>query len=397
VQRVSGVRYGELFFPQIAGVGLSYNPYVWSEHIDPEFGVMRLVFGLGTRAVDRHDDDYTRVVALGAPQRRPDSALDELRRYTQRQVDVIDLGANRLLSSDFENVAERGSGFPIEMFASRDTELERRMRERGQRDVFSWMLTFDKFLKESGFPKAFGKMLAILEEAYESPVDVEFAANFTSDESYRVNLVQCRPLQVSGLGGKVEIPEVPEERLVLKAKGAIIGPSRVQTVDRVVYVVPSAYAELKTQQKYAVARLVGKLTHYERAKKERHTLLIGPGRWGSTTPTLGVPVTFHEISAVAILVEVVTMRDGLVPDVSLGTHFFNDIVEADMLYTALFPGQEDNQLNTRLFDRAKALPEALAPPDRAVADAVRLVDLDDGEKLKFAADTPSQTAICHEV
>ena len=73
VQRVSGAVHGHLFYPQVAGVGLSYNPYVWSEQIDPEAGVLRLVFGLGTRAVDRSDDDYTRVVALNAPQRRPDA------------------------------------------------------------------------------------------------------------------------------------------------------------------------------------------------------------------------------------------------------------------------------------------------------------------------------------
>ena len=73
VQRVSGAVHGHLFYPQVAGVGLSYNPYAWSEQIDPEAGVLRLVFGLGTRAVNRSDDDYTRLVALNAPQRRPDA------------------------------------------------------------------------------------------------------------------------------------------------------------------------------------------------------------------------------------------------------------------------------------------------------------------------------------
>ena len=75
VMRVSGARYGEKFFPQIAGVGFSFNPYVWHKDIDPRAGVLRLVFGLGTRAVDRADDDYTRLVALNAPWRRPESKL----------------------------------------------------------------------------------------------------------------------------------------------------------------------------------------------------------------------------------------------------------------------------------------------------------------------------------
>ncbi|MHC4511163.1 MAG: PEP/pyruvate-binding domain-containing protein [Planctomycetota bacterium] len=78
VQRVSGKPYGSLFFPQLAGVGLSYNPYVWDENIDPEAGILRVVFGLGTRAVNRSDDDYTRVVALNAPSIRPETGFDRV-------------------------------------------------------------------------------------------------------------------------------------------------------------------------------------------------------------------------------------------------------------------------------------------------------------------------------
>jgi len=106
VQRVSGDRYGELFYPQIAGVGLSYNPYVWSSYIDPQAGVLRLVFGLGTRAVDRSDDDYTRVVALNAADRRPESDFDEVRQYSQRRVDVLDVEANHHASYDLAEVVQ---------------------------------------------------------------------------------------------------------------------------------------------------------------------------------------------------------------------------------------------------------------------------------------------------
>ena len=74
VQRVSGEMYGSLFFPHAAGVGFSFNPYVWHEDIDPKAGFLRLVFGLGTRAVDRTGDDYTRLVALNDPGRRPETA-----------------------------------------------------------------------------------------------------------------------------------------------------------------------------------------------------------------------------------------------------------------------------------------------------------------------------------
>ena len=85
VQRVSGSVYEDQFFPQIAGVGVSYNPYVWNSEIDPEAGMIRLVFGLGTRAVDRIDDDYTRIVALNAPSRRPEASSEDVRKFSQKK------------------------------------------------------------------------------------------------------------------------------------------------------------------------------------------------------------------------------------------------------------------------------------------------------------------------
>jgi hypothetical protein len=127
VMRVSGAKYGNNFFPQAAGVGFSFNPYAWSEYIDPSAGVLRLVFGLGTRAVDRSDDDYTRIVALNAPQRRPESNFDEVRQYAQRRVDYLDLTANQLVSSYFPDVIAESPGVPVEIFADideRDTGLD---------------------------------------------------------------------------------------------------------------------------------------------------------------------------------------------------------------------------------------------------------------------------------
>ena len=131
VQRVSGSLHGSLFYPQVAGVGFSFNPYVWNEQIDPKAGMLRLVFGLGTRAVDRSDDDYTRVVALNAPQLRPEANFDEVRQYSQRRVDVLDLQANQLVSATFPEVARQSSDLPLEMFASQDGELVRRAEESG--------------------------------------------------------------------------------------------------------------------------------------------------------------------------------------------------------------------------------------------------------------------------
>jgi hypothetical protein len=397
VQRVSGAVHGRLFFPHVAGVGLSFNPFAWSEQIDPRAGVLRLVFGLGTRAVRRSDEDYTRIVALNAPMRRPETTSSEIRGYAQRYVDVLDLEKRQHKVCSFEEVAACCGQQAIEMVAWRDPELMRQSRETG-RPAFPWVLTFKKLLAETSFVADMRALLETLERAYAYPVDVEFTANFLADGSYRINLVQCRPFQVKGGGPAIAPPEAVADRdLVLETKGAVIGPSVFTTVGRLIYVAPSVYGLLPQGDRYSVARLIGRLT-CQQSRPEGALLLAGPGRWGTAEPALGVPVSFAEISNVTALCEVIEMREGLVPDVSLGTHFFNDLVETQVLYLALIPGKEGNRLNTDLIERAPNQLARLLPEEAAWAKVVRVIDpagIPGGRVLRLHADALRQSAICY--
>jgi pyruvate, water dikinase len=397
VQRVSGGVHGRLFFPQMAGVGLSFNPFVWSDQIDPQAGVLRLVFGLGTRAVRRADNDYTRIVALNAPMLRPEGTLSEVREYAQWRVDDLDLEQQKLTALSFPEVEELCPDLPLTMVASHDAELARRARESG-RKAFPWVLTFNKALSETLFVDDMQALLGTLAAAYEYPVDVEFTANFLPDDSYRINLVQCRPFQVKGGGRAVEMPAaVAEGDLLLRAQGAVIGSSLAQPVGRLIYVVPEAYGQLPQSDRYSVARLIGRLTRLERAPAGA-LMLVGPGRWGTTEPALGVPVSFAEISRVGALCEIVEMREGLVPDVSLGTHFFNDLVEMQILYLALFPGQKGDCVNSRLIAGRRNRLAELLPEEARWADAVRVIDWDDEtdkRRMWLLADALHQRAVCY--
>lgn len=399
VQRVSGAAHGSFFYPHVAGVGYSFNMYKWSDYIDPEAGMLRLVFGLGTRAVDRSDDDYTRVVALNAPERRPESTFDKVRKYAQRKVDVLDLEGNLLVPVDFTDVSRQCPGVPLSLLASRDEELERRARERGRKEAASWVLTFDELISKTSFIEDMREMLHVLQEAYEYPVDVEFTANFLDDGNYRINLLQCRPLQVKTTTALSEPrTDILDEDLLIKTQGPVIGPSKVAQVDRLVYVVPAVYGQLPIAERYRIARLIGQVMHLDRPYRPETIALFGPGRWGTTTPSLGVPVSFNEINTVSILCEIVAMRDDLVPDVSLGTHFLSELVEMDILYLAIFPHHEGNVLNTALFDRAtNRLPEYL-PQAAAYSHVVKVIDVADlnaGRPLKFNADTLKQRVVCY--
>ena len=401
VQRVSGEMYGRYYFPQVAGVGFSFNPFAWHEDIDPRAGVLRLVFGLGTRAVDRTEDDYARLVALNAPMKRPESR-EEIREFSQRRVDVLDLKANQWATRHFESVA-RGLPQPtLEFFGACDEELQNRLRGRSVADTFPWMLSLDRLLSETDFARDMHQLLRILEEAYGGPVDIEFTTNFLPDGRYRINLLQCRPFQVKikGEGRRAQYPEeVPPSRILLQSHGPIVGHGLSMTIHRLIYVVPSVYGRMTLTQRYSVARTIGRITHLEGAQASGPIMLIGPGRWGTSMPSLGVPVQFAEINTVSVLCELALMHEGLVPDISLGTHFFNDLVEMDMLYFAISPEKTGHLFNDALIrQQPNRLPELL-PGAAEWAEAIWVVDAPPngaGHKIYLNVDSVKQRAICYQ-
>jgi hypothetical protein len=399
VQRVSGTMYDRLFFPLAAGVGFSFNPYVWSKEIDPNSGILRLVAGLGTRAVDRSDDDYTRIIALNAPDRRPEGNDEKSRQYTQRRADVLDLDRNELLTKPFEEVARVVPADQLNVIASPDPSQTHYLLEPQGKDIASRILNFDQLLTETAFIEDMRAMLKTLHKAYNYPVDVEFTVNFLDNGDYRINLVQCRPFQVKITrgGSRIDFPESIESRnLVLETRGPIIGQSTSTLIDRIVYVDPDIYGQLPIPQRYPIARLIGQITHLEDNRASKNILLIGPGRWGTSMPALGIPVSFAEINTVTALCEIVQMREGLIPDVSLGTHFFNDLVELDMLYIALFPDRKDHRLNPDYFRSAPNRLPDLLPEATPLANIVRVIDPKPSSKIYLTIDALKQKAICYQ-
>lgn len=399
IQRVSGAVYNDLYFPQVAGVGFSFNPYVWDQKIDPKAGMMRLVFGLGTRAVDRIEDDYTRIVAMNEPALLPETAAGDLRKYAQRKVDVLDLRENSHTTRSFEDVIKAFPDFPLEIFASKDESAEKWAKEHGRKDVFTWMLSFQQLLSHTSFVEDVRSMLSILQEGYDHPVDIEFTSNFLNEEEYRINLVQCRPFQVKGNMLSVEVPKsIPEDKMVLKTHGPVIGSSLATTIDRIIYVVPEVYGQMSISDRYSVARLIGKLTHLKSGDCKNTIMLIGPGRWATTTPALGVPVSFTEIDSVSILCEVASMHEGLIPEVSLGTHFFNDLVEMDMLYFAIHPQRENNFINKEFFEKTENQLNKLIPEAASWSNVVQVVDgsgIKDNFEICLCSDVLKQNVSCY--
>ncbi|MCF2140427.1 MAG: PEP/pyruvate-binding domain-containing protein [Candidatus Lokiarchaeota archaeon] len=334
VQRVSGIDYGQYFLPHIAGVGFSYNPFVWDEKIDPNSGFLRLVFGLGTRAVDRTGDDYTCLVALNAPNLRISKDLSEIRKYSQYYIDVLNLKTNKLESIPYHRFFHMNLDIPINLFVTADPGAERRAQQLGLKHSFTSILTLTPILNNSKVLQDLGDILSELQKAYSFPVDIEFTINFRSFEEYTIHLLQCRPFQVTQETKGIKTPEnIEQSYIVIKFKGPVIGTSRKVFVDRLIYISPHDYSELSIQEKYLIARIIGNI-NLNYCSHSQNIMLIGPGRWGTSSPNLGVPITYEEINKISIIGEIAEMHDHLIPDISLGTHFFNNIVENNLLYFA---------------------------------------------------------------
>lgn len=379
VQRVSGAYHGNYFFPAYAGVGISYNTFVWRHDIDPTAGMLRLVVGLGTRAVDRVEGDYPRIVSLDKPLLVPHSDPEDRRRFTQHDVDLLDITQNSWRTVPLADLSAEEPTLPLQLFAERDSS--------------GWLVTFERLLTGTGFAATMRKLLTTLERAYEYPVDVEFTGTFDSDGRLYLNLIQCRPLQTRGIQAKrVEIGGASDADTLFRSMGSFMGGSIAQPVRRVIAVDPGAFMALSLSDKYELARLVGRLNRNVVARDKLPTLLMGPGRWGTSTPRLGVPVRFAEINAMTAIAEVAFSAGGLQPELSFGTHFFQDLVETGIFYLALNPERPDCLVNDGLL---KGFPNRLAellPDDAHFAEVVRVVDLPEGYQL--LADIVSQKVVC---
>ena len=310
-------------------------------------------------------------------------------------MDILDLRANQLVSGEFDEVMGHANNqLPLSMFASHNAETERLAREHNWKSVFPWDLTFEGLLSSTSFVADFRSMLRTLEDAYQHPVDIEFSANFMDDDTMRIDLLQCRPFQVRRAENDIlEVADVEESRIVLRTEGPIIGNSLSTNIERVIYVVPSVYSQLGMSERYSVARLIGRLTHLSDQNKADMIMLIGPGRWGTTSPSLGVPVSFSEINTVSVICELALMHEGLVPDISLGTHFFNDLVEMDMLYLAVYPNRAESIYRAEFFEQADNRLSEILPDAAEWSNVVRVID--GKTALGLHMDTLRQKGICY--
>lgn len=386
IQRVNGRFHGRYYLPDAAGVGVSRNTFAWDHTMDPKAGMVRVVMGLGTRAVDRIEGDHACVMALDQPTRQPFRNQDESYRDSQHLVDLLDLQEGTLDTRPLSQLLETTTELPMAHLAEVDRAATTRAEQIGLKGAV-WRLTFRPLVQQGPFISRLSSLLQTLEAGYQHPVDVEFTLHLDDEGDPSFNLVQCRPLATIGETGPVELPDnVPQDQLLFSTEGHFMGGNINLSIQRVIRVDATVYGELNTSQRYEVARLIGE--HVRSANMP--TLLIGPGRWGTSSPELGVPVRFSDISGVAALVEVSEKAGHMVPDLSYGSHFFQDLVETGIAYAALFPENS----HCRYFPEHLTATPAVAKSPPTPATAVEVHDFSH-RPLQLRGDIIRQRLVCY--
>lgn len=373
IQEVVGTKIGPYFFPAYAGVAFSQNEFCWSSRIKRDDGLVRIVAGLGTRAVDRLSDDFPVLAAPGQPGLRVNVSNDEIVRYSPKKMDVINLETGSFETIEIQSFLKTyGPEYPkIQQLISivgPDTirpPISLMIDFKKENIIF----TFDGLFSRTPFLKQIKALLDTLQNHFNHPIDIEFACDGTD-----FYLLQCRSQSFTEDSKPVEIPRNVGPAQILFTANRHISNGSIPEISHIVYVDPQEYGRMPDRQEMLrVGRAVSRLN---KILPKRHFILMGPGRWGSRGDIkLGVNVTYSDISNTAALIEIALKNGDYVPELSFGTHFFQDLVEASIRYLPLYPDESTTSFNYEFFLTSKNMLAELLPDMAHLSGVIQVIDV----------------------
>ncbi len=325
LQEVCGTKYGNHFYPNISGVARSVNFYP----IEPEKtedGTANIALGLGKYIVDggqnlRFSPKFPKkVLQLSTPE----MALRE----TQKSFYSLDLSKTDFVptTDDSENLLQlkikdaENDGSLKQISSTYD--FQNNILRDGSIYEGKKVLTFSGVLKYNKFPLAeiLQEVLEIGQAEMNNPIEIEFAVNLDTGKGNLMifNLLQIRPIVNNDQSVEIDLKNIADEELLIKSENSL-GNGIINEICDFVYVKPDAFSRLKTAEMVeSIENLNTKL-----CDEGLGYILVGPGRWGSSDPNLGIPVRWAQISGARLIVES-GLSDYRV-DPSQGTHFFQNI------------------------------------------------------------------------
>lgn len=401
IQYVEGEQYGRYYLPQGAGVAFSRNLYRWSPQIRQEDGFLRLVWGMGTRAVDQVADDYPRLVALSHPQLHPTADVRSIRRYSQQSLDVIDLEANQFCSVPAREIINKRYP-PLRYIVQVEQDGYLGAMRSNMVEPEKLVITFDGLLSRTPFPARMRDALDLLETHYDSPVDTEFTVEVIDPNSLkpdvRITLLQCRPQSHIQETSQVKLPRELLEKDIIFSTQRMVPQGVVQEIRYVLFVSPEGYFSISTQaERTKLERAIGRLNA---ALKGETFIAVGPGRWGTSTPDLGVHVAYGDIYNARALVELSGESVGTSPEPSFGTHFFQDLMEAHIYPLAVILDEKDVLFNHDFFYKTPNKVLKFISIDKRLTRTLRLLAVKDfrpGHHMDLVMDGQKSRAVAYLV
>jgi len=396
IQEVVGTQVGPYFTPAFAGVAMSNNEFRWSPRISRQDGILRLVAGLGTRAVDRVADDYPTLISPFRPELRVNTNVDEAIQYSQKHMDVINLEKRHIETIDVSKMLQyHGGQYPMlnkVVSIHREGNLTNptgKILDPGSEEM---VVTFNGVIDRTPFIKQMKKIMTLLKETYQTPVDIEFA-----HDGKNLYILQCRPQSQGRSVERVPVPMNVPDNQVLFTADKYVTTGHISNVEYIVYVDPSGYESLeKKDDMLRVAKVVSDINV---KLPRRKFILMGPGRWGSRGDIkLGVPVQYRDINNTSLLMEIAKRKGGYLPELSFGTHFFQDLVEADIHYLPLYPGEDMSRLNEDLLHMSENRLLEIVPDAIDLTEVVRVIhvpDIASGGNMNVVMDGEKNEAMAY--
>lgn len=357
LQEVCGTQYGDMYYPTISGVARSINFYPIHPE-KPNDGIANIAFGLGKYIVDggltlRFSPKYPKkILQLSSPE----MALKETQRsfysldlrpasFYPSIDDGVNIRKNRISEAENHNALR----FVASTFDVDSNQLRDGMFYEGRR-----IITFNNILTHGVFPLAeiIWEALEMGHRAMNKPVEIEFAANLdpVKGQMQVFNLLQIRPIVENKEIVKTDLENIDLAKTLLYSKSAM-GNGIIKDIFDVVYVKPDSFNAAKNLE---IAADIGKLNEIFIHEK-RNYILIGPGRWGSSDPWLGIPVKWPQISNARLIVE--SGLENYRIDPSQGTHFFHNLTSFRVGYFTINPYINEGYYDVEFLSQAPVIYE----------------------------------------
>lgn len=373
IQVLDGEKFGQFFMPHGSGVAFSRNIYRWAPQIRREDGFVRLVWGFGTRATNQ-ESDYPRLIALSHPMMHP--SLKNVEKYSQKNVDLIDLKRNTFITMRCESVLSSKYP-PIRLIAQTNEDGYITSIKTNLVDSRKMVITYDEMIRKTDFALTVRSILGDLEKYYRTPVDIEFSVTLPQEgeNKIKISLLQCRP-QTYFEEKENTLPEIIKSNDIVFSTQRMIPRGAVKDIRYVLFVHPQEYFSLQANERIRLERTISKINTM---LGDSSFICVGPGRWGTSSPDLGIHVSYNDVFNSKALIELSGqgMGIGTALEPSFGTHFFQDLIESRIYLLPIYLDDDNVMFNSKFFFDTKNSLSDFIDVDLKITRSLRLIRVAD--------------------